>query len=89
MGHVAALELPCARRQELASRDAWQHPSCPKLGLGSWGHGTSGGTRAGLSQEMGAGTMGGVAAHELPMPGGITRCYGHVDACECMSCPSS
>jgi hypothetical protein len=33
--------------------------------------------------------MGGVAAPELPMTGGITRCYGHVGMCECTSYPSS
>jgi hypothetical protein len=27
-----ALELPRARRQELAPRDAWQHMSYPELG---------------------------------------------------------
>jgi hypothetical protein len=46
MGHVAAPELSCARRRELAPQDTWQHPSCPKPELGSWGHGTRGGTRA-------------------------------------------
>jgi hypothetical protein len=33
--------------------------------------------------------MGGVAAPELPMPGGTTRCHGHVGACEHTSCHSS
>jgi hypothetical protein len=88
-GHVAALELPCARRRELAPRDAWQHLSCPEPGLRSWGHGTHGGTRAAPSQEAGAGATGGVAAPELPVSGGITRCHEHVGACERMSCPSS
>jgi hypothetical protein len=44
MGHVAALELPHARRQELVPRDACQHPSCPEPRLGSWGHETCGST---------------------------------------------
>jgi hypothetical protein len=29
-----------------------------------------------------AGTTEGVAAPELPVPGGITRCHRHVGACE-------
>jgi hypothetical protein len=33
--------------------------------------------------------MGGVAAPELPVPGGIIRCPGHVGVCERTSCPSS
>jgi hypothetical protein len=70
-------------------RDAWQHLSCPERGLESWGHGTGVGTRAAPSQEAGAGTTGGVAAPELPVPGGITRCHGHVGVCERTSYPSS
>jgi hypothetical protein len=89
MGHVAALELPCARRRELAPGDAWQHPSSPKPGLESWGHGTHDGTRATLSQEAGVGATGSVEAPELPMPGGITLCHGHVGACERTSYSSS
>jgi hypothetical protein len=68
-------------------------------GGGSWHHGTHGSTRVALSresdtwrhpsQEAGAGTTVGVAAPELPVPGGITRCHGHVGACERTSCPSS
>jgi hypothetical protein len=74
-------------------------------GGGSWCHGTRGSTRAALSrdsgagatghvaaalsQEAGTGATGGVAALELPVPLGITRCHGHVGACEGTSCPSS
>jgi ribosomal protein L35AE/L33A len=89
IGHVTALELPCARRRELAPWDAWQHPSCLEPGLGSWGHGSRADTQATLIQEAGAGATRGVAAPELPMSGGITRCHGHVGACERKSCPSS
>jgi hypothetical protein len=46
---------------------------------------TRGGTRAASSQETGAGATGGVAAPELPVSSGITRCHGHMDACEHMS----
>jgi hypothetical protein len=38
MGHMVTLKLPYVRRQELAPRDAWLHPSCPEPGLGSTGH---------------------------------------------------
>jgi hypothetical protein len=69
---MAAPELPRARRQELTSRDAWQHPSCPEPGLESWGHATCDGTRAAPIQEAGAGATGGVMALELPVPDGIT-----------------
>jgi hypothetical protein len=48
----------------------------------SYGHGTRGGTRAISSQGLGAGATGGVAAPELPVPGGITHCYRHVGVCE-------
>jgi hypothetical protein len=89
MRHVAAPELPCARRRELAPRDVWQHPSCLEPVLGSWGHGTRGGTRTAPSQEALAGAKGGVAAPELFMAGGIIRCHGHVGACERTSYPSS
>jgi hypothetical protein len=88
-GHVVAPELLHARRWELALRVTWQHPSCPEPGLESRGCRTLGGTRAALSQEVGAGSTGGVAAPELPMLGGITRCHGHVGTCDRMSCPSS
>jgi ribosomal protein L35AE/L33A len=88
--------------------DTWRIQSNPKLGGGSWSHGTSGGSRAALRQEVGAGATGyvvalelhcarrwelaprrGVAAPELPMSGGITRCHGHVGACEHTSYPLS
>jgi hypothetical protein len=77
------------QRRELTPWHAWQHPSCPEPGLRSWAHGTHGGTQAALSQEARAGAPGGVAAHELPVSGGITRCHGHVGVCEHTSCPSS
>jgi hypothetical protein len=70
-------------------QDAWQHPSCPEPGLRSSGHGTHGGPRAALRQGSGAGATRGAAAPELPVPGGITQCYGHVGVCERTSCPSS
>jgi hypothetical protein len=89
MGHMAAIKLPCAKRRELEPQDAWQHPSCPEPRLGSWGHGTRGGTRDASSHEAGAGATGGVAAPKLPVTGGITQCHGHVGACEHTSCPSS
>jgi hypothetical protein len=69
---VITLELHYARRRELAPRDAWQHLSSPVPRLGSWGHGTRGGTRAAPSQEAGASVTEVVAAPELPMPGGVT-----------------
>jgi hypothetical protein len=59
---MAAPELPCATRRELAPQDVWQHLSYPEPGLRSWGHETRGGTRAILSQEAGAGATGGVSA---------------------------
>jgi hypothetical protein len=62
---MVALELPCARRQELVPRDAWQHPSCPDSGLGSWGHGTRGGSEVTLSQEAVLGATGHMTAPEL------------------------
>jgi hypothetical protein len=89
MGHVVAPKLPCARRWELVPREPWQLPSFTEPGLKSWGHGTRGDTQAASSQEVGAGTTEGVVAPELPMPGGITRCHGHVSACERTSCPLS
>jgi hypothetical protein len=86
---MATPELPYARRHELVPWAVWHHPICLEPGLRSWGHGTHGGTWAILSQEAGAGGTRGVAALELPVPGGITRCHGHVGACECTSYPSS
>jgi hypothetical protein len=67
-----ALELPCARRWEIAPWNAWQHPSYLEPGLRSWGHGTHGGTQAAPSQEAGAGATGGVVALELPVPVSVT-----------------
>jgi hypothetical protein len=51
------------------SWDTWRHPSYPKPGGRSWRPGTHGGNRAVLSQEVGAGTTGRVAALELPRVG--------------------
>jgi hypothetical protein len=89
MGHVVAPKLPCARRWELAPWEAWQHLSYPEPGLERWGHETHGGTRAALSQAVGASATRGVAAPEQPMPGGITQCHGHVGVYEHTSFPSS
>jgi hypothetical protein len=71
MGHVVAPKLSYARTRELAPRDVWQHPNSLSgdSGAGATRHMVA--PLAALSQEAGADATGGVAAPELPVPGGI------------------